>query len=102
MRRSRLRDEVFKRQIARPLPVDLNARRCEKLQFNLVRDVRRGVHHIVKPQDQSIICQHLGVCGVKLSGGSGCLARVNFRPCQVDTARVCLAARCAACLSDRT
>ena len=57
-------NEMFKRQFTRPLSINLDTRRCEKFEFNLISNMRSGFHHIIKSEDQSIIRQHLGLCRV--------------------------------------
>lgn len=48
--------------------IDLDARECEKRQFNLIRDVRDGLHHIVKSENDAVIRQNLGLRCVNCLG----------------------------------
>ena len=71
-------EEVFKRQVARPFPVDFDTGVCDKFQFNCIRDVRCVIHHVVKPKYQPIICEHLGFCGVNRLGLMVAISRKAF------------------------
>ena len=43
---------MFKRQVARPSPVDFDTRVCDKFQFNRIRDMSGApLHHLVKLQE---------------------------------------------------
>ena len=52
-------DEMFKPEIARPASSDLDTRRCEEFEFDPVRGVRGGLHHIVRTEDYPFARQHL-------------------------------------------
>ena len=52
-------DKVFKPEIARPASSDLDTRRCEEFEFDPVRGVRGGLHHIVRTEDYPFARQHL-------------------------------------------